>query len=344
LLVVIAVIGVLVVLLLPNIRVSREAANRMSCANNLKQLGLALHNYYSAHKHLPPALGGTGRGATDLDGNANRLSGLVALLPFIEQQALWEQISVPGKLNGQAYPAMGPAPWVAEYEPWRTEVPTFRCPTAQGDQTLWGLTNYTFCVGDVAEQIHQPETARGVFAGCRTSRWKDITDGLANTIAMSEIGTPSGRLVSGQFAIGQPAGLLADPSSCRRLIDSERPRQYAAGVQLGTPGRGGRWADGAAGFSLVNTILPPNRPSCAIGGSEAVDGFYSTGSFHQGGGNVLMADGVVVFITDSIEAGDQTHRPLSPAQIAADGTIASPFGLWGALGTASAAEEIEEDY
>lgn len=93
LLVVVAIIGVLVGLLLPATRTSREAARRMSCSNQMKQLGIAIHNYHSAYNRQPPAMGGTGRGPNAMSGNDNRLSGLVATLPFLEQQELWEQIN-----------------------------------------------------------------------------------------------------------------------------------------------------------------------------------------------------------------------------------------------------------
>ncbi len=174
-----------------------------------------------------------------------------------------------------------------------------------------------------------------------TSRFKDIKDGLANTIAMGEIGTPLDRMVKGEFAIEQPASILDNPGLCLSVRDSERPAFYSQDVPLGEPGRGGVWADGAAGFSLINTVLPPNSPSCAVTGVDAVDGIYSAGSFHQGGGHVLMTDGAVIFMTESVEAGDQS-QPTLKSQELAEGTVPSPYGLWGALGTAAGEEEIQE--
>lgn len=117
LLVVIAIIGVMVGLLLPAVQAAREAARRMACSNNVKQMGLGLHNYHSAFNKLPKGSGGGtfAAGGTPLTDNRNRLSGLPAILPYIEQTALWEQISNPlfDPAIPQQWPAMGPAPYNA---------------------------------------------------------------------------------------------------------------------------------------------------------------------------------------------------------------------------------------
>ena len=125
LLVVIAIIGVLVGLLLPAVQAAREAARRMSCSNNFKQIGLAVHNYHSAYKELPRQGAGTGQDiasghyANDSQiANNQSLSYIVGILPFMEQQALWEEIANPstfdlrnpGTQRVPAWPAMGPTP------------------------------------------------------------------------------------------------------------------------------------------------------------------------------------------------------------------------------------------
>ena len=219
LLVVIAIIGILVGLLLPAVQAAREAARRMSCSNNFKQIGLAFHNYHSAYKRLPMNAGGTARvsGGGD-DSNYHWLSWAIGALPFIEQQALWEQISNPHDFNrngdsrtqnGQRpWPAMGPNPWHQNYPPWLTTVPTYRCPS---DPTLpatnrVAFINYGVCTGDAffeqatggiddrgnsstsgswGEEAGE-RWARGIFRARHLTRFRDVLDGLSNTIAAGE--------------------------------------------------------------------------------------------------------------------------------------------------------------
>jgi len=134
-------------------------------------------------------------------------------------------------------------------------------------------------------------------------------------------------------------------------IDPERPSFYSPSAAVDTApnrARGGRWADGRLSYTSFQTILPPNSPNCSVSGSDA-NGYFisSVGSRHQGGGHVLMGDGAVIFMTDSVEAGDLTQNavvgvfsghttnPNTPG-------VASPYGLWGALGTRGSREQIEE--
>ena len=156
LLVVIAIIGVLVGLLLPAVQAAREAARRMSCSNNFKQIGLAIHNYHSAYKQLPKHMTGTNESPANAwwrasnNSNRRRLSMLVPILPFMEQQALWEQISNPNaeRTDGNTgaaigtpvnpWPAMGPTPDRIQYIPWFTEIPTYRCPSDPGIGRILG--------------------------------------------------------------------------------------------------------------------------------------------------------------------------------------------------------------
>jgi prepilin-type processing-associated H-X9-DG protein len=137
-----------------------------------------------------------------------------------------------------------------------------------------------------------------------------------------------------------------NPSYCldQGLIDPDRPRNWAPGVPVWTPvnGRGYRWASHRMEMSGMHTILPPNAELCAQrnpGGRTVCP----PSSRHQGGCHILMADGAVVFITDSIEAGNRRAPQvwLNGTGAAVPGSQ-SPYGLWGALGTRAARETIEE--
>ncbi len=169
LLVVIAIIGVMVGLLLPAVQAAREAARRMSCSNNFKQIGLAIHNYHAAYNNLPINHTGTDRtfvGFNSHNSNRRFLSWLVPILPFIEQQAMWEQVSNPSvtvtpdtrcwtTVTGGRWPAMGPAPWQPEIfavgeRDWRLSLPK-RSSNLPGVAT--GRTNYAANLGDALDGV-----------------------------------------------------------------------------------------------------------------------------------------------------------------------------------------------
>ncbi len=348
LLVVIAIIGVLVGLLLPAVQAAREAARRMQCGNNVKQIGLGLHNYHSAYQMFPMQSGGTHSGPIN---NGRILSWLVPVLPFIEQQPLWEQVSNP--LGG--YPAMGPLPWDTGYAPWRTTVGTYRCPSdpTVGVPGQTGLNNYSACVGDCVQTTHTggvnpdgtvgdpnaKQRLRGIFETRYFTRFRDILDGTSNTIAVGEIVVDAGNLeIIGQPKFDQRDPFFDNPEICyQNNVDPTRPQFWADGSNTGAGDqrRGKRWADGRPMFSSVNTVRPPNKESCLWSG-DGSDGTYTMASRHQGGCHVLMGDGAVKFITDSIDSGNQTIGNIPRA-----GSVVgqqSPYGLWGALGTKAGKE------
>ena len=412
LLVVIAIIGVLVGLLLPAVQAAREAARRMSCSNNFKQIGLGLHNYHSAYKQMPTQGGGT----TPADipngtdwwrdsecSSMEALSALVGLTPFIEQQALWEKIANPNQEfvgtapNGQgqhswanpgchgpnqSWLPMGPSPrnrW--NYIPWMTDIPTLRCPSDPGfGAPQKGRTNYGLCLGDSCNQVGKASKLkkptldpannwdaewcgavdRGMFGLQRESKFRDVLDGLANTIAMLEIATDLGDRDIRTTGSGDNGGAWGsvgssgagfNPNWCndQGQISAETPTFWCAqGEQGCTPptrefgngesSRGAMWSSCQQMSTAVYTILPPNRELC---GNDWHDepGAWGASSRHQGGAHVLMGDGAVIFMTDSTEAGDGRAPSINFNN---NRGKKSPYGLWGALGTRGSKEKIEE--
>lgn len=396
LLVVIAIIGVLVGLLLPAVQAAREAARRMSCSNNFKQLGLGLHNYHSAYNQLPMHMGGTtneqdsGAAGTLLNPGHNRLelSALVGLTPFLEQQALWEQISNPFQPEGTTfvYSPMGPNPRMGlanhspnQYDPWLTTVPTLRCPSDPGEGLpAQGRTNYVVCLGDSASRSHtggQDDRGRsnvtfvgsssiaeasragqrGFFVPRERTGFRDILDGLSNTIAMGEIITDLGDNDKRSQAVNGPANILLENQAlfCSGLVDNLRPQFWDlnnATIQgAGENTRGMKWAYGRIFFNGMNAILPPNREVCMQGtGANVVhfEGVCPPSSRHQGGVHILMGDGAVKFVTDSIESGNSQSAQVRvrPGTQFLQPGAGSPFGLWGSLGTRASREVIQEEF
>lgn len=328
LLVVIAIIAILIALLLPAVQQAREAARRSNCKNNLKQLGLALHNYHDTHKSFPPGLTGTGHGTTH---NSVRLSSYFGLLPHFDQAALFNQIT--------GEPNQGPNPWTSTTY-WDMDIPALLCPSDSAFQNRErGKASYVFNKGDRATELEnrEPERVRGLFGGTNVFRIRDITDGTSNTIAMSEIRMSPSYGGDNEEVYGQvrksTAGVETNPSLCLATLASKE--RYISGSD-GDRRRGDRWADGRPAFTGFQTILPPNSPSCtsSTNSEDPNNAIYSAASAHTGGVHCLFADGAVHFISENIDAGNSSATP--PGRV----TTNSPFGIWGALGTRNCSEVV----
>ena len=337
LLVVIAIIGILLGMLLPNIRSVGEAARRTQCMNNLRQIALATLNYEAANMHFPAA---TGIAGLDGSGSSARLSGVVEILPFIDQQYLYNDITNRRVFEGIEYPAFPPlrAPG---YVPWKTQVPVFRCPTLGVKNDGAAQIHYGFCIGDRARNIAAAESLRGGFAGSLECVIDQITDGTSNAIMIGELGSIVADATENRYAINQPGSILDDPSQCQSLTSgSEENWTYSKSVALGVVGRGGHWADGRSGVALFNTILPPKSSSAAVNGSVGVDGIYSASGPHPGLICVSFFDGSTHSIEAEINVGDLSQP--TPTEEEIDAKAASPYGTWGALGVINDGMVVDE--
>ena len=281
---------------------------------------------------------------------------------------------------------MGPCPWVTEYVPWMTQVPTYRCPSDPNySPPGTARTNYAASIGDAHDQVdkggknelgffsnqNNPTNAnalrdlnwmstraraacRGFFWQRKESKFRDVLDGLANTIAAGEQCTSGQQREVNSDWVRGIAGIDANPSLCKSgvHIDPERPQFYARTASISannTQMQGLRWGDYRPKYTAIHTVLPPNSASCTRSNNDNSEGWHSVGSRHQGGAHVLMGDGAVVFMTDSVDTGDLTLPPVERGSnnlgwmgAGTDPGSASPYGLWGALGTRGMKETIEE--
>ena len=324
LLVVIAIIGVLIALLLPAVQQAREAARRMQCTNHLKQLGLAMHNYHDTYGGLPYRQGGPDASTTSDVNPPRRLSAFVALLPFMEQGSLYDAANT----NMRHV-------WDSSFAPWTAQIDGLICPSDSEVNSPFGDLNYSLSHGDCVASDYStnghetiPNGVRGMFGMETHYNFRDVTDGLANTIAMSEFVKPPsdgrlGRAVTNDST--NPVNCLA------RLVNGE----YTSGSSLIDQNRcsGYRWPDGRPGYCALTTILPPNSATCS---SQSNGGLYTASSRHPGGVNALYVDGSVHFTSETIDTGN-----LASSVPGNKSNIASPFGVWGALGSKAGGEVIQ---
>ena len=291
LLVVIAIIAILIALLLPAVQQAREAARRTQCKNNLKQLGLALHNYHDTHSVFPPAA--IGRCLTP-DLNA---SGLALLLPGLDQAPLYGQFNfslTSSNQEGSGYesglvgthtsdPAVN-----GNIIPVTTSVPAFLCPSDNGrirtessvyrpsssDARGGALTNYDFVTtsatyyNSCTNWSSTPIATRAMFGDNSNCQMRDLTDGSSNTVAMAE----TTRTVANGHATAWG---------------------YRGHVMVGI------WlAERPINLWFFNGTTFPRG---------TLGSWAQPGSLHTGGMHVLMGDGAVRFISENMDASIRTN-------------------------------------
>lgn len=336
LLVVIAIIATLVAILLPAVQQAREAARRSTCKNNLKQLGIALHNYHDTYNTFPSGRLGPGHG------NGGRWSLNVHILPYIEQPALYDQfMSQAATMTGDL------SPWnewsIGGIVPTAADIPAFMCPSDPYTKSNLGGqagSNYCYNAGDNPHRLDDRD-ARGLF--CLQSKFgiRDILDGTSNTLMVGEMHRPEGAGVLGDgYKPGSDwdAG-MNNPSLCLALYDKSTQAYTttwpnAGGLMGGDQKRGYRWSDGGSMFAYFTTNIPINGPSCMRQNNDSGDGTFAAASRHKGGAQFTMADGAVRFVSENINTGDLTLTPVMGGK--------SPYGVYGALGTRSGSETVSE--
>jgi prepilin-type N-terminal cleavage/methylation domain-containing protein/prepilin-type processing-associated H-X9-DG protein len=332
LLVVIAIIGVLIALLLPAVQSAREAARRSQCTNNLKQLGLATHNYISTYGSLVPAM----LVPSPVDNWGWSPSGMLSVMQFIEQGTLWNAYNVGAvQCNGS-----GCGLYLMNTTVFNTQINTFLCPS-DSPMRSGTMSNY---VGNLGGPFHN-----GGYTGTfiPTKDWNHasanmagtlnisaVTDGTSNTALWSEVltGHPNaGSVRAGDpnpnnwkrvhFETGlndtSPSGAMAIVSACKSL----------PATTAGASGARGDWFQAYPfyiNYSVYNHVGTPNSRSCSNAPwnswGQDVYGSAPPTSNHSGGVNMTMADGSVRFIKDSVSV--QT---------------------WWALGTRAGGEVISSD-
>jgi prepilin-type processing-associated H-X9-DG protein len=327
----------------------------MQCSNKVKQLSLACHNYHDAYQAFVSATGNVINPAAN--GNYDRWSGLVFLLPFLEQTALYSRYT--------SETAGSPSNWAApSTNPRGQIVDAFLCPSDGNSRTHLETepvrTNYRMCAGDSPFSFGASSASagdpdymkvawrRGCF-GYRT--WYNIAsigDGTSNTALFSEraVGAAMNgvlRIIEGGLdglSIGPIWGgggnesYIYDRSPCINTRNGSQYKNPFTGLSY-PGGYSGTWGwnytDGDFRYSIFHTVISPNGPACYYNGGSRAIGMFTPTSNHTGGVNAGFADGSVHFISETIDIGTAGGANR-------DGSSPSTYGVWGALGSRNGGE------
>ncbi len=303
LLVVIAIIGILIALLLPAVQAAREAARRMHCSNNLKQIGLALHNYHDVNKSFPGTywqLGVTG------DSNRDRGSILLRLLPYLEQTAIYSAVDFRVSTDYQQISSGGPYIHAQI-------IPAFVCPSDKGNDlssTGAAWDNYAASCGPTPES-----TAGNSNCPCDATTWYNYWDSLGYPAHYD--GNPYGPFTRAMYSGSPYLCRMADVTdgTSNTVIVGERvggPNIWRKGTPTAPTtgsavhGRNGAgWGELLNGENWINGANTDGSSPASGGGPCAIncnnirgESFYS---FHPGGVHFLVTDGSVKFLGETVE-------------------------------------------
>jgi len=331
------------------VQAAREAARRMQCSNNVKQISLALHTYHDANGLFPPC-GDQMKGNYTFPSTAGTL---LYLAPFIEMTALYDGMTGDRQSDGSNYPA----PWDTPTAHNSGLVSAALCPS-NSERSIknpgWKPNNYVFSAGDGcwAQWVTDPGhsacvTSRGMFFCNELPDWPTVrvdktfsscSDGSSNTIAVSECLTPAvhdGTDVRSNVAVfpaiweGNPHGR---PGSCMTSLPMESSTSFAAAHISGGTWRGEVAFCGWTSANLFTTLTPPNTPICVYQHDSQYQywGAFPPRSNHTGGVSGGFFDGSVRFISNTVDTNGSSATAVR--------TGPSPFGVWGALGTPNGGE------
>ena len=327
LLVAIGIVGLLVALLLPAIQQARGASRRSWCANNLRQMGLAFHNYESAFTTFPSACGMPNYANAPLRSpivNMKQYSAHSRILPYLEANSLFNSLNFEvGDVDQYLFPTSAAVLGAASNQTaMATRVGAFLCPEdGSGEGPGWsGGNNYRVNLGTERSNTFRNSADNGPLMSYRCTSTADITDGLGSTAMLSEklrgrLDDPRSNPRTDMFDanVGSPFTPLEAVVNCR--------------IQLGGMGRfhtsaGLSWAVGTLSHTCYNHMSGPNStiPDCIVPSTNPPVGLFGARSDHPGGVNVLMADGSVRFVSTFIQNQ-----------------------VWNALGTRAAGEVIPGD-